>query len=164
MQVSCRRAQLRLRFPVRCPTVLPRAKDGTKPRTYARWARFPKATRAAWAYVGASYSTPYDPQHWEWNNPDLFLHFVVFEGRLPPNVLELKGTRYPQKLVGTRTMGGHRGRLYEQVSYALCRCGLGGHYTFIWHENGTTYAASLHRWLPKPTPRVLDALILNLKH
>jgi hypothetical protein len=155
---SCRQTQSRVTFPVLCPGVLPRARDGTRPRTYLER----PDSSSKWLYVGASYGSPYDP-HWEWNNPDLFLHFVVFEGKVPPNTLELSGTRHPQRLVGTRTLGGHRGKLYKQVPYAICGCGLGGHFTFIWNQNGVTYAASLHRWSPKPTLRVLDALISQLK-
>lgn len=163
MRTKCRRAQARVRFRVLCATRLPRAKDGTRPRTYAEWADSHEgATRADWLYVGAGYSGSTDPEHWEWNDPDLFLHFVVFEGRLTPELIELSGTRYPQKLLGTRTLGGRRGKLYEQVCYAVCGCGLGGHYTFLWRENGTTYAASLHRWLEGPTLRALAALILHL--
>ena len=83
-----------MRFRVLCPTFLPRAKDGTKPQTYAQWAGFPKPTRADWLYVGAGYSAENDPEHWEWNNPDLFLHVFVYEGKLSPSLLELSGTRY----------------------------------------------------------------------
>jgi hypothetical protein len=163
MQTNCRRAQARVRFRLLCPTLLPHAGDGTKPRTYAVWADSPKATRADWLYVGAGYSVANDPEHWEWNNPNLFLHFFVYEGKLSPRLLDLSGTDYPQKLIGARTIGVRRGKLYEQVSYDLCGCGFGGHYTFLWRERGTTYAASLHRWLPRPTLRVLEALILHLK-
>lgn len=164
MRAKCLRAKPVVRFPVLCPTVLPRAKDGTKPRTYVDWADSHEgATRADWLYAGASYSGSSDPEHWEWNNPDFFLHFFVEQGRLTPRLLDLTGTRYPQKLLGTRTLGGHHGKLYEQVSYAVCGCGFGGHYTFVWRQNGVKYAASLHRWLPKPTLRVLEALILHLK-
>jgi hypothetical protein len=61
--------------------------------------------------------------------------------------------------MGDRKIGGHVGELYDQVSYSICSdCSFTGHLTFVWHEAGTTYAASLHRWTARPTPGVLAVL------
>jgi hypothetical protein len=57
-------------------------------------------------YVGAGYSAENDPEHWEWNNPDLFLHFFVYEGKLSPGLLPSKaGLRYPLESVAGRSLG-----------------------------------------------------------
>jgi hypothetical protein len=161
---QCRRAQAHVGFRVLCPTLLPRAKDGTRPNTYAQWADFPKDVKAAWLYAGGNYGLEADPQHWEWNNPNLFLHFVVLQGKLTATQLELSGFRPPQTVLGPRMVAGHRGMLYQQAAYRVCGCGFGGHITFVWHQNGATYAASLHRWSPKQSRSVLAVLTALIDH
>lgn len=146
-RAECRRTQGAVAFPLLCPRYLPRAADGTVARVSARVSG---RSGSAWASVSFGYGVGLDPEHWEWNNPDLFLHFVVFAGAIPDAALELRGS-HPQQVVARRTLGGHSGILYGQVSYAECGCGLGGHYTFVWRERGVRYAASLHRWRPQPT-------------
>lgn len=146
MATNCSEVQALARFQVLCPTRLPHAGDGTVPQTFSFSLDKPEKTPADWVYVGASYGVPVDPTHWELNRPRWFLHFVILEGSLSDKLLELAPGPYRQRDLGARTLGGRRGRLYRQRSYAVCGCGFGGHYTFVWQENGVTYAASLHRW------------------
>lgn len=66
------------------------------------------------------------------NNPNYFFHFFVDEGRLTANELNLTGMSHPQRALGSRTIAGHRGKLYDQVSYSICDgCSFTGHVTFI---------------------------------
>jgi hypothetical protein len=147
---------------------MPHTRDGLAPTTFAQWADYPKPVIAKWLYVGGTYGGgETDPQDWGSNSPDVFFHFFVFEGKLSPMLLNLRGVPHPQKLVGRRRIGGHLGNLYQQVSYSVCsECSFTGHLTFIWKERGLTYAASLHRWTAGPSASVialLDALVAHLQ-
>jgi hypothetical protein len=166
-----------VRFRVLCPTLMPRSGAGV---THATAADMPtgdtgiKPTtsvvvvpeRHRWLFVGGTYGAgETDPQNWSLNNPNYFFHFFVAEGHPSGRELELVGQN-PQKLVGRRHLGGHDGALYAQVSYAICGCGFGGHVTFIWTDDGATYAASLHRWSARPNRSelaILGVLISRLK-
>jgi hypothetical protein len=176
LATQCASAQRHVHFRVLCPRLLPRTGAGATAETAAdlpagelglsavtsvRWKRAPESV-----LVGATYgSGDSDPGDWSFNNPNYFLHFVVEEGEVSARELELAGIQPPQRRLGVRTIAGHRGELYDQVSYAVCGCGFGGHVTFIWHGRGAIYAASLHRWSAKPDKSVmavLAALIANL--
>ncbi len=62
------------------------------------------------------------------------------------------------------TLGGHRGVLYAGLPYTQGGNELGGHLTFIWHDETVTRVASLHAWTPRrQTLAVLRALIESLK-
>lgn len=182
---QCRRAQRHVRFTILCPTVMPRSGDGVTaataaalpadavgiaPTTGVPWPGYPANVTAPWLYVAGIYGQAgTDPQNWSLNNPNYFFHFFVLEGKLSAEQLNLSGTMTHQQFLGRRTIGGHAGRLYSQVSYSLCRgdCGFTGHLTFVWRSHGATYAASLHRWSPDPTDpavlAILSALIASLK-
>jgi hypothetical protein len=166
MRVQCRRAQKYVSFPVLCPTVMPHARDGTAPATFAQWADYPKPVKAKWLYVGGLYGgSETDPQDWSGNDPAVFFHFFVFEGNLSPTLLNLRGVPHPQQFIGRRTLGGHLGDLYKQVSYSLCSdCSFTGHITFIWKEHGATYAASLHRWSLRPSASEVALLATLITH
>jgi hypothetical protein len=72
-----------------------------------------------------------------------------------------------QKLLGNRMIAGHAGKLYDQVSFTLCKgaCGFTGHVTFVWRADAVTYAASLHRWSANPLdPGVLTVLAALIAH
>jgi hypothetical protein len=158
---ACAAAQAAVQFPVLCPTILPRAADGTYPSVFYR-VEPDGADQTSWLNFSAGYGVP--ANEIQLNTPRFFLHFVLMEGNPPQERLELSGTPYPQRLVGARTLGGRPGRLYVQpASYERCHCGFAGHYTFIWQEGGITYAASLHRWDRKATISVLGALIAYLR-
>jgi hypothetical protein len=180
---QCRRAQRHVRFTVLCPTLMPRSGDGVTaatasalppgdagvaPTTFAQWAGYPANVTARWLYVGGIYGGgETDPANWSLNNPNYFFHFFVDEGTLTTRELNLTGVARPQRLLGARTIAGHRGKLYDQVSYSICsECSFTGHLTFVWQEHGITYAASLHRWSPSPNrsaAAVLAALIKGLR-
>ena len=157
-----------------CPE-LPQGDKGIAPETFAVWANESVGYTgiAPWLYVGGSYGTEGDPYDWKDNNPNYFFHFFVDEGDLSPLRLGLRGTggeRPPQRFLGRRTIAGHPGKLYTEVSYLLCNvpgCGYTGHVTFVWHQHGVTYAASLHRWSANPMNRsvlaMLTALITHLE-
>jgi hypothetical protein len=184
---QCRRAQKHVRFPVLCPTLMPRTCDavpaaracpelpqgdkGILPSTGAVWANESTGYTgiAPRMWVGGSYGTEGDPYDWTDNNPNYFFHFFVAEGNLSPLALGLRAET-PQRYLGRRRIAGHAGKLFTQVSYLLCQgpgCSYTGHLTFIWHQHGVTYAASLHRWSANPMNRtvlaILAALIAHLK-
>jgi hypothetical protein len=183
LATQCRRAQRHVRFTVLCPTVLPRSGDGVtaatasplppgdagvEPTTFAQWAGYPANVTARSLYVGGIYgSGETDPADWSLNNPNYFFHFFVDEGKLAARELNLTGVSHPQRLLGARTIAGHRGKLYDQVSYSICsECSFTGHLTFVWQQDGIVYAASLHRWSPTPNSSVaavLAALIKGLR-
>jgi hypothetical protein len=162
---QCKAAQRHVSFPVLCPTLLPHARDGTVPSTFAAWADYPKAGIAPWLGVEGHYGVEGDPVYWNDNTPTWFFHFFVYEGKLDARQLNLTGVPYPQTFLGRHTIAGHRGALYDQVSYSICNeCSFTGHVTFIWHEHGVTYAASLHRWSARPDPSVLSILRALIAH
>ena len=180
MRRQCERAQQHVRFVVLCPTVMPRTGDGATsatasplpsgdagvvPKTFAEWGDYPKQGISSWLYVGGVYGGgETDPSDWADNNPNFFFHFFVDEGQLSARSLNLVGVSHPQHYLGTRTIAGHHGRLYDQVSYSLCSdCSFTGHVTFIWHVRGITYAASLHRWSVIPDHSVLAVLAALVK-
>jgi hypothetical protein len=177
---QCARAQQHVRFTVLCPTLMPRTGDGTTPATaytlpqgdagvaattFAQWSDYPKPVVASWLYVGGIYGGgETDPQDWSSHSPNYFFHFFVDEGDLSSSFLNLSGVPYPQKFLGRRTIAGHAGKLYDQVSYSICgECSYTGHVTFIWHQHGVTYAASLHRWSATPNGSVLAVLAALIK-
>jgi hypothetical protein len=178
---QCGTAQSHVRFTLLCPTYLPRSGDGATaatpsqlppgdggvvPKTFAQWADYPKPGVSTWAYVGGAYGGgETDPQDWSGNNPNYFLHFFVQQGSLGSKALNLSGVRHPQQFLGSRRLGGHLGKLYDQVSYSACSdCSFTGHVTFVWHQAGVTYAASLHRWTPRPNGSVLEVLGFLVAH
>lgn len=183
MRRQCERAQQHVRFVVLCPTVMPRTGDGAtpatasplpkgeaggEPKTFAEWGDYPRAGISSWLYVGGIYGGgETDPSDWADNNPNSFFHFFVDEGHLSARALNLSGVPHPEQYLGTRVIAGHRGRLYDQVSYSLCgACSFTGHVTFIWQKRGIVYAASLHRWSARPDRSVLavlTALITGLR-
>jgi hypothetical protein len=183
LAMQCTAAQKHVNFTVLCPTFLPRSGDGANPatasqlppgdagvvaKTFAQWADYPKAGDAAWLYVGGSYGGgETDPQDWSGNNPNYFFHFFVQEGTLSSKTLNLSGVPHPQRFFGRRTIGGHVGSLYDQVSYSICSdCSFTGHVTFVWQQHGVTYAASLHRWSARPSRSVLavlDSIVAHLR-
>jgi hypothetical protein len=178
---QCARTQNHVRFPLLCPTYLPRSGDGATaatasqlpsgdggvlPKTFAQWADYPKPGISAWAYVGGTYGGgETDPQDWSGNNPNYFFHFFVEQGSLSSQALNFSDVKHPQRFLGNRKLGGHVGKLYDQVSYSACSdCSFTGHVTFVWHHAGTTYAASLHRWTARPTPSVIAVLAFLVAH
>ena len=180
---QCARAQRHVRSTVLCPTLMPRTGDGTTPATayslpqgdagvaattVAQWAGYPSDVIAPSLYVGGIYGGgETDNVNWSFNSPNYFFHFFVDEGTLSSTQLNLSGVAYPQKFLARRTIAGHAGKFYDQVSFSICNdCAFTGHVTFIWHEHGVAYAASLHRWSATPNRPVLDvlsALIEGLK-
>lgn len=183
MRRQCELAQRHVRFAVLCPTVMPRTGDGATPatasplpsgdagvvaKTFAMWGDYPKPGISSWLYVGGIYGGgETDPSDWADNNPNFFFHFFVDEGHLSGRMLNLVGVSHPQHYLGSHVIAGHKGRLYDQVSYSLCSdCSFTGHVTFIWRARGITYAASLHRWSAVPNRSVLavlDALVAGLR-
>jgi hypothetical protein len=178
---QCAKAQAHVRFRLLCPTYLPRSGDGATsatasqlppgdggivPKTFAQWADYPKPGISTWAYVGGTYGGgETDPHDWSGNNPNYFFHFFVQQGSLSWEALNLKGVAHPQRFLGVRKLGGHVGKLYDQVSYSACSdCSFTGHVTFAWRHAGTTYAASLHRWTARPTPSVIAVLAFLVAH
>jgi hypothetical protein len=175
LAAQCASAQRHVHFRVLCPGLLPRTGAGATPataadlprsevgrvaRTSVLWKRAPESV-----LVGATYGAgESDPGDWSFNNPNYFLHFFVEEGKVSAQELELVGVRPRQQRLGVRTIAGHRGELYDQVSYATCGCGYGGHVTFIWHGEGSVYAASLHRWSAKPNQSVMAVLAALVAH
>jgi hypothetical protein len=144
---------------------LPKGDAGVAATTFAQWGDYPKPVIASWLYVGGIYGGgETDPQDWSSNSPNYFFHFFVDEGDLSSSFLNLSGVPYPQKLLGRRTIAGHTGKLYDQVSYSICgECSYTGHVTFIWHQHRVTYAASLHRWSAIPNGPVLGVLAALIK-
>jgi hypothetical protein len=182
---QCERAQRHVRFTVLCPTLMPRTGDGATaatasplpagdagvaPTTFAEWDDYPRDWIAPYLFVGGIYGAgETDPEDWATNNPNYFFHFFVYEGKLSPELLNLSGVETPQHLLGKRTIAGHSGKLYTQVSFTLCEgttgCNFTGHLTFIWRAHGVTYAASLHRWSANPrNPSVLAVLTALVAH
>jgi hypothetical protein len=185
LNAQCERAKRHVKFIVLCPTLMPRSGDGVTaatastlppgdagvaPTTFAQWGGFPANVVAPWLYVGGTYGGgETDPRDWNSNNPNYFFHFFVEEGKLTSGQMSIGGPGTPQRFLGRRVLDGHAGKLWTQVSYSLCKgaCGFTGHLTFIWHQHGVIYAASLHRWSAEPLSRsvlaMLEALIARLR-
>jgi hypothetical protein len=113
------------------------------------------------------YGAPFEsPKQAAKNTPTRFLHFEMLGGRYVPEALSLhglSGTRPLQRLLGPRTIAGHRGHLYFGLPYNQGGGQYGSHYTFIWQEAGTRYAASIHSWTPHTeTLKVLADIISHL--
>jgi hypothetical protein len=106
------------------------------------------------------------PGHGLRNSPRSFLHLELLGGRGVPGAIGvggLSGTRPLQRLLGTRTIGEHRGRLYFGLPYDRGGGEYGSHYTFVWRQGAWRYAASLHAWRPhRQTLAVLGAIIEHL--
>jgi hypothetical protein len=100
------------------------------------------------------------------NTPVRFLHFELLGGRYVLEALSvhgLSGTRPLQRLLGTRTIAGHRGHLYFGLPYDRGGGEYGSHYTFVWRRGPWRYAASLHSWTPhRNRLSVLAAIIAHL--
>jgi hypothetical protein len=149
---------------------LPPGDAGVAATTFAELDDYPRNWIAPWMFVGGSYGGgETDPNDWTTNNPNYFFHFFLYEGTLSPELLNLSGVKTPLRLLEKRTLAGHTGSLYTQVSFSLCKgtsgCDFTGHLTFIWHAHGITYAASLHRWSANPlNPSVLAVLTSLIAH
>ena len=128
---QCSTAQAHVRFTMLCPTLMPHARDGTVPSTFAQWANYPQNTIAPWLLVGGNYGgAEGDPADWRANEPIWLFHFFLFEGKLNAKLLNLSRVPYPQRLLGRYTIAGHFGKLYDQVSYSICAsCSFTGHVT-----------------------------------
>jgi hypothetical protein len=149
-------------FPINCPAGLP------KPRS-SRIARAPYVLsyvrlRDRFAAVLIVYGAPHQNLSAR-DTPRVFLHAEFFSAATMHSLLEglgafgLSGSNRLQTLVGVRTLGGHRGRLYWGLPYSRGGGELGGHLTFVWGDGGY-HAVSLHAWRPvRETLAVLSALV-----
>jgi hypothetical protein len=150
------------RFPVFCPTGLPRplsshTRPGLYVLTYTR-------LRRRFAALLVMYGAPHQNLSSQ-DTPRAFLHAEFFSAQSMRDLLEglgafaLSGSDDLQTLVGVRTLGGHTGRLYRGLRYDQGGGELGGHLTFVWRGDGF-HAVSLHAWRPgHETLAVLSALV-----
>lgn len=175
----CSEQARRTAFTVLCPTLLPRASEGTRrsdqpARLHASGYR--RVSRYAYGVL-FTYGAPWEqPSKQLLNSPRRFLHFEVLgliTKRVPrdsfirvvvdPSIRASGGDLFLRRL-RTTTVGGHRGVLYAGLPYNKGGNELGGHLTFIWDEQNVTRVVSLHAWTPRrQTLAVLRALIESLK-
>jgi hypothetical protein len=175
----CAEQARRTAFSVLCPTLLPRASTGTRPGdrpARLRASSYPRVSRYAYGVV-FTYNAPWEqPNKQRLNSPRRFLHFEVLgliTKRIPPEAFirlvvdpRIRASRgdFFLRRLRTMTLGGHRGVLYAGLPYNRGGNELGGHLTFIWHDQNVTRVASLHAWTPRrQTLAVLRALIESLK-
>jgi hypothetical protein len=152
------------RFPVLCPTGLPRPlsshiRPGLYVLTYTR-------LRHRFAALLVMYGAPHRNLSSR-DTPRVFLHAEFFSARSMRALLDgigvfgLSGSNHLQTLVRVRTLGGHTGRLYRGLRYDRGGGELGGHLTFAWRGDGF-HAVSLHAWRPgRETLAVLSALVAS---
>jgi hypothetical protein len=175
----CAAQARRVAIRVLCPTLLPRASQGTRPGDP------PAPVHATSFQPGSSYayhlvliySAPWEqPGKQRLNSPRRFLHFEVLgliPSRLPkhsftrfvvdPRARAPGGRRFLQPL-RPLTVGARRGMLYAGLPYNEGGDELGGHLTFIWHDGRILRVASLHAWEPRrQTLDVLRALVESLR-
>jgi hypothetical protein len=160
---------VRSRFPVLCPSRLPRTSQGKSPSADTYWPGYdprPSSTSARHARyfsIGTGYGHPPDAG----TTARLFtrgFHLVLFEGDVPRDWLETDPSlKFPQRRVGARTLGGKHGKLYRQLSFGRSFSELGGHSTFVWKEHGVVYAVSLHGPDARFTLDVLSAIVATLR-
>jgi hypothetical protein len=150
------------RFPVLCPTGLPRPLSShIRPALYVlTYTRL----RHRFAALLVMYGAPHQNLSSQ-DTPRAFLHAEFFSAQSMRALLEglgvfaLSGSNHLQTLVGMRTLGGHTGRLYRGLRYDQGGGELGGHLTFVWRGDGF-HAVSLHAWRPgRETLAVLSALV-----
>jgi hypothetical protein len=175
----CAAQARRVAIRVLCPTLLPRASQGTRPSdppATVHATSFPAGSRYGY-HVVLIYSAPWEQAGKQrLNSPRRFLHFEVLgliPGRLPkhsftrvvvdPRARAPGGRRFLQPL-RPLTVGARRGMLYAGLPYNQGGNELGGHLTFIWHDGRIVRVASLHAWEPRrQTLDVLRALIESLR-
>jgi len=165
---DCERMQTRVRFAVLCPAKVPHPTRGR--RRGESPAPFHSDVLGSPGRPGLptpyglefGYSAPVEPQsgpNWRrllWHNrPCCFLHFTIFRPA---------GAALPRGLRAAR-LGGEQGLLLPARGYGL-RGTVGywwsNHTWFLWYENGTLYAASLHYFGRGTTP-LLSRLIRQLR-
>jgi hypothetical protein len=172
-QAACRTLAENKSLTVLCPSRLPRPR-ATNPPNPIGVRRFPvcreweKKSQCSLYDLAVLYGAPDEsPGHGRENTPVRFLHFEILGGRGVGDVLRLQGlasTGHPfQHLIGTRTIADHRGHLYFGLPYNQGGGQYGSHYTFVWQQAGTRYAASLHSWaLHTETLKLLEAIIRHV--
>lgn len=170
---ACRRLAAAKPVAVRCPTLLPRPRETDPPipigvYTFPVCHALVKGRGCPLYDLAVLYGAPNESRgHAAQNTPARFLHFELLGGRYVSAALSLhglSGTHPLQRLVGTRTIAGHRGHLYFGLPYGRGGGEYGSHYTFVWRQAGWRYAASLHSWRPhRQTLAVLAAILARLR-
>ena len=171
-RAACTRLAASKPLPVVCPTVLPRPLPAA-PATPIGVYTFPvcraygKPSGCPLYDFAVLYGAPDErPGHAVYNTPPAFLHFELLGGRriyAAVDVHGLSGNRLLQRPLGSRTIAGHRGRLYFGLPYNEGGGEYGSHYTFVWRQGGWGYAAELHSWTPHTqTLAVLAAIVAHL--
>jgi hypothetical protein len=175
----CAAQARRVAIRVLCPTLLPRASQGTRPSdrpATVHASSYQSGSRYGY-HVLLIYSAPWEQTGKQrLNSPRRFLHFEVLgliPSRLPkhsftrfvvdPRARAPDGRRFLQPL-RPLTIGARRGVLYAGLPYNEGGDELGGHLTFIWRNGRVVRVASLHAWEPRrQTLDVLRALIEALR-
>ena len=170
---ACIRLAASKPLPVICPTVLPRPLPAAPAtpigvHTFHVCQAFGMPSGCPLYDFAVLYGAPDErPGHAASNTPLAFLHFEILGGRridAAVDVHGLSGDRRLQRPLGSRTIAGHRGRLYFGLPYSEGGGEYGSHYTFVWRQGGWGYAASLHSWTPHTqTLAVLAAILADLK-
>jgi hypothetical protein len=166
---ACQRMAATRRVTALCPTRLPRPAATNPPTpvgvyTFHVCQALRKKSACPLYDLAVLYGVP--SRSAAKDTPSRFLHFEMLGGRYIPEALSLhglSGTRPLERLVGTRTIAGHRGRLYFGLPYNRGGGEYGSHYTFVWRQGAWSYAASLHSWTPHTaTLKVLDDIISHV--
>lgn len=146
---ACQDAEAQVRYPVLCPSVLPRATRGLD-------AAFrPHPLRVAFArpdLIDVGYGGGYEDGDLGRNHPRRFLHVEVGRARgLPANAAPAR-------------LGGRRGRYAPAVSAGLGGQGpyYGNHVSFVWRQGGFRYVATLHAFGPG-TRALLGRIVAGLR-
>jgi hypothetical protein len=137
---ACRRIAEAKPIAVLCPTLLPRP-GPADPSTPIGAYVFPvchalvKGRGCPLYDFAVLYGAPNEsPGHAAEHTPARFLHFELLGGRYildATTVHGRSGTRPLQRLVGSRTIAGHHGRLYFGLPYDRGGGEYGSHYTFV---------------------------------
>lgn len=148
---ACQRAQRqRPRFPVLCPTLLPRASRSS----FAGLTPSPLGAAAYRGTLEIGYDAEGDSSGHPlaFNRPDRFLHLV-----LGPADQGIPAGARPARL------GGRTGLLLPATPGTYAGPYFANHVRFLFQENGVRYVATLHTFGEQPTEQLLARILHSLR-
>jgi streptogramin lyase len=155
----CHRAQAKGSFRVMCPARLPRASVGYPSQPPNPLTARVLSDRGTLVGIEMGYGAPY-PRGQRRNHPGRFLHLAILRGDV-----EVAAAPKGSTPLGTKRVGGRRGRLFQAPPYSNSRWGLyhGNHLIFRWRERGFPYTLSLHSWRRDEALQLLKKVINGLR-
>lgn len=152
---ECKAAQARARFPILCPTRLPRPVFGFPGRVPPPYRPDPirdgRANIGLDIGFGAPWETPGDRRHLWRDRPCCFLHFVI-----------QRPDQGVPKAARPASLGGIEGRLLP-AGRGIDGAYWGNHVRFFFSRYGIRYAATLHSFGNAATEQLLGRIIRTLR-